>query len=209
MGCPNITWSNATSEDCLFLNVYAPQPPAAGKASGYPVVVYFPAGAFQWGAGNDAENNGYHKSITPGWKDIVFVSANYRAGIFGFLASESLSKRSGDNSSGLFGMHDQTMVLRWVQENIAAFGGDPKRVMIFGESAGATSMSLHLVMPENAGLCTHYRTTCPRPVLVLAKATGSSHYYREWALCLDCRSRRCPRLWSFQPVGLPVVGRCA
>ncbi len=73
-------------------------------------------------------------------------------GIFGFLASESLSARSGDNSSGLFGIHDQMEALRWVQANIQSFGGDPDRVMIFGESAGATSMSLHLVMPESAGL---------------------------------------------------------
>jgi para-nitrobenzyl esterase len=152
MGCPNMSWSNATKEDCLFLNVYAPAKSADPEAGGFPVVVYFPAGAFQWGAGNDAENNGYHKSTTPGWKDTVFVSANYRAGIFGFLASPSLSKRSGTNSSGLFGVHDQTMVLKWVQENIAAFGGDPGRVMIFGESAGATSMSLHLVMEENEDL---------------------------------------------------------
>jgi carboxylesterase type B len=152
-GCPNMTWSNATSEDCLSLNVYSPADYGAhSQPHGLPVVVYFPAGAFQWGASNDEENNGYHKSITPGWNNTVFVSANYRTGIFGFLASDSLRKRSGDNSSGLLGVHDQTTVLQWVQENIAAFGGDPKRVMIFGESAGATSMTLHLVMPESAGL---------------------------------------------------------
>lgn len=150
-GCPNMTWSNATSEDCLTLNVYSPAR-SSDASAGFPVVVYFPAGAFQWGASNDEENNGYHKSITPGWRSTVFVSANYRTGIFGFLASDSLRKRSGDNSSGLLGVHDQTTVLNWVKNNIAAFGGDPKRVMIFGESAGATSMSLHLVMPESKGL---------------------------------------------------------
>eukprot|EP01052_Picozoa_sp_SAG31_P003646 SAG31_NODE_143_length_22627_cov_14.541347_3_plen_137_part_00 len=106
MGCPNMTWSNLTKEDCLFLNVYAPAATSTeeeSRSTGFPVVVYFPAGAFQWGAGNDKENNGYHKSATPGWKDTVFVSANYRTGIFGFLASPALSKRSGVNSSGLFG----------------------------------------------------------------------------------------------------------
>jgi carboxylesterase type B len=161
-GCPNHTWTEtATSEDCLFLNVYAPAvpasqpPPAAGRNSSsalFPVVVYFPSGAFQWGAANDAESNAFGKALAPGWRSTVFVTANYRTGIFGFLASESLSARSGDNSSGLFGIQDQTMVLTWVQENIAAFGGDPQRVMIYGESAGATSMSLHLVMPESKGL---------------------------------------------------------
>eukprot|EP01046_Picozoa_sp_COSAG06_P010253 COSAG06_NODE_556_length_14336_cov_8.683290_15_plen_362_part_00 len=156
-GCPNMTWTNATSEDCLSLNVYSPDiDPLGGgddvNSSLLPVVVYFPAGAFQWGASNDEENDGFHKSITPGWNRTVFVSANYRTGIFGFLASDSLRNRSGDNSSGLLGVHDQTTVLQWVKANIAAFGGDPQRVMIFGESAGATSMSLHLVMPESAGL---------------------------------------------------------
>jgi para-nitrobenzyl esterase len=118
-GCPNFTWSEATSEDCLYLNVYAPD--NSGKEpdpedQGFPVIVYFPSGAFQWGAANDWENNAYKKATAPGWNSSVFVTANYRTGIFGFLASDSLSKRAGDNSSGLFGIHDQTMVLKWVQE---------------------------------------------------------------------------------------------
>lgn len=160
--------------------MYAPDTQASespsSSASGFPVVVYFPAGAFQWGSSNDAENNGWRKSVTPGWKDTVLVTASYRDGIFGFLASESLSKRSGDNSSGLFGVHDQTMVLMWVQENIAAFGGDPKRVMIFGESAGATSMSLHLVMPENKGLF---------HAVAIDSGAFNQWAYRSWDDALD------------------------
>jgi carboxylesterase type B len=62
-----MTWSNETSEDCLFLNVYTPES-SNDPSKGFPVVVYYPAGAFEWGASNDAENNGFHKSITPGWK---------------------------------------------------------------------------------------------------------------------------------------------
>ena len=112
-GCPNMTWGHATSEDCLYLNVYSPVRHSAQEredAGLLPVVVYFPSGAFEWGSSNDQENNAYHKAQTAGWKDVVFVSANYRTGIFGFLASESLSARSGDNSSGLFGIHDQMEV---------------------------------------------------------------------------------------------------
>ena len=114
--------------------------------------MYYPSGAFQWGASNDEENNAYHKAQEPGWENVILVTINYRTGIFGFLASPGLSARSGDNSSGLFGIHDQTMALKWIQKNIEAFGGDKDRVMIYGESAGATSMSLHLVMEESAGL---------------------------------------------------------
>jgi carboxylesterase type B len=189
-GCPNMTWSNATSEDCLYLNVYAPES-STDSSPKLPVIVYFPSGAFQWGASNDWENNAYKKAENLGWKDVLLVTSAYRTGIFGFLASPGLSARSGDNSSGLFGIHDQTMVLKWIQRNIGAFGGvrrtpfwshfiallktinlprqardkhkeklrnrrrfvqDKDRVMIYGESAGATSMSLHLVMPESAGL---------------------------------------------------------
>eukprot|EP01048_Picozoa_sp_COSAG05_P018122 COSAG05_NODE_2592_length_2862_cov_1.937749_1_plen_771_part_00 len=214
-GCPNMTWSEETSEDvsgtrsclfrwhssgpprppprlplrvpdsvaampqCLYLNVYAPdnsgKEPGPGT-QGFPVVVYFPSGAFQWGAANDWENNAYKKSTAPGWNSSVFVTANYRTGIFGFLASESLSKRSGDNSSGLFGIHDQTMVLKWIQRNIAAFGGDPKRVMIFGESAGATSMSLHLVMPESEGLF---------HAVAIDSGAFNQWTYRSWGDAMD------------------------
>lgn len=135
----------------LYLNVYAPES-STDSSPKLPVIVYFPSGAFQWGASNDWENNAYKKAENMGWKNVVLVTSAYRTGIFGFLASPGLSARSGDNSSGLFGIHDQTMVLKWIQRNIGAFGGDSSRVMIFGESAGATSMSLHLVMPESAGL---------------------------------------------------------
>ena len=132
------------------MNVYAPE--TTTDISKLPVIVYFPSGAFEWGASNDLENNAYRKAQNLGWKDIILVTSAYRTGIFGFLASPGLSARSGDGSSGLFGIHDQTMVLKWIQRNIGAFGGDKDRVMIYGESAGATSMSLHLVMPESAGL---------------------------------------------------------
>jgi para-nitrobenzyl esterase len=103
----------------LYLNVYAPAASTAAAAP-LPVIVYYPSGAFQWGASNDQENDAYHKAQAAGWKNVILVTVNYRTGIFGFLASPGLSARSGDNSSGLFGIHDQTMALKWVQRNIAA-----------------------------------------------------------------------------------------
>jgi para-nitrobenzyl esterase len=148
-GCVNWTWSNATSEDCLYVNVYQSADAAPAPR---PVVVYFAAGALEWGSGDDLENSGEGIGSKPGWKDVILVTLNYRKGIFGFLASDELKKRDARNTAGLFGMQDQTMALRWVRQNIGAFGGDASRVTLFGESAGATSVSLHMVMPESQGL---------------------------------------------------------
>ena len=148
-GCVNWTWSNATSEDCLYINVHQSATPAPKPR---PVIVYFAAGAFEWGAANDAENSGDSLGIKPGWDDVILVTLNYRKGIFGFLASDELRERDERNTSGVFGLQDQTMALAWVRDHIGSFGGDPSRVTLFGESAGATSVSMHMVMPDSAGL---------------------------------------------------------
>ena len=144
-----VTNLNTTSEDCLTLNIFSPLGVVPGGA---PVVVFFPAGGYTWGAANDAEMNAYQKAAAPGWQNTVFVTANYRVSIFGFLAHKSLRSRSPSRSTGCYGSQDQRESLRWVQDNIAAFGGDPKRVMIFGESAGATSITTHMVMKDSWGL---------------------------------------------------------
>ena len=140
---------NYTSEDCLTLNIFSPMGNIPGGA---PVVVFFPAGAYTWGAANDAEMNAYLKNAAPGWQNVVFVTANYRVSIFGFLAHKSLRGRDPKGSTGCYGSQDQREALRWVQANIHAFGGDPKRVMIFGESAGATSITTQMVMKDSWGL---------------------------------------------------------
>jgi para-nitrobenzyl esterase len=155
--------------------VYAPETQDP-DAPPLPVIVYYPSGAFQWGAANDGESNAFSKAQAAGWKDVILVTINYRTGIFGFLASPGLSARSGDNSSGLFGIHDQTMGLKWIQKNIGAFGGDKDRVMIFGESAGATSMSLHLVMPESAGLF---------HAVAIDSGAFNQWTYRSWGDAMD------------------------
>jgi para-nitrobenzyl esterase len=143
------TGLNYTSEDCLTMNIFAPLAPVPGGAA---VIVFFPAGGYTWGAANDGEMNAYGKSSAPGWQDVVFITVNYRVSIFGFLAHDSLRGRDPAGSTGCYGSQDQREALRWVQSNIAGFGGDPKRVTIFGESAGATSVTTHMVMEKSWGL---------------------------------------------------------
>ena len=85
-------------------------------------------------------------------KGVIVVTTNYRVGALGFLAHPGLDKESPNNVSGNYGLLDQLAALQWVQRNIGAFGGDPSRVTIFGQSAGAESILIHLVSPESKGL---------------------------------------------------------
>ena len=122
------------SEDCLYLNVWTPVP--AGSAQRLPVMVWIFGGGFQAGDTSEPRQDGTHLAA----KGVVVVSMNYRLGIFGFFSHPELSAESGHHASGNYGIMDQTAALRWVQRNIAAFGGDPANVTIFGESAGAISV---------------------------------------------------------------------
>ncbi|CAE8654246.1 unnamed protein product, partial [Polarella glacialis] len=141
------------SEDCLYLNVYAPPSLPLGDAysnTSLPCMVWIHGGAYEFGS-----SNFYNASRLAGFymqsgQPAVIVTINYRLNVFGFLGSDAL--RSSDGSTGNFGIQDQRAALRWVRSNIAAFGGDPERVMIFGESAGAGSVTNHLSMPLSAGL---------------------------------------------------------
>jgi para-nitrobenzyl esterase len=135
----------APSEDCLYLNVWT----AAKSASEHrPVIVWTYGGAFTGGAGSLAMYDGDALAR----KGAVVVTYNYRLGIFGFLAHPELTKESGHNASGNYAMMDMATVLRWVQKNIAAFGGDPKRVTIDGESAGSMLVSAMVASPQGKGL---------------------------------------------------------
>ncbi|MEP6951199.1 MAG: carboxylesterase family protein [Ginsengibacter sp.] len=136
--------SNGTSEDCLYLNVWVPP----GKNKGLPVLVYFYGGGFVAGDGSELRYDG--ESIAT--KGIVAVTINYRLGVFGFMAHPELTKESPHHSSGNYGLLDQSAALRWVQKNIAAFGGDPKRVTIAGESAGSTSVCAQMASPLSKNL---------------------------------------------------------
>ena len=137
---PSVPWS----EDCLYLNVWTPRLAAGARL---PVLVYF------HGGGNTA---GYSQmtplapALAP--PGIVVVSANYRLGPFGFLALPALTAESPHHSSGNYGLLDQLQALRWVRDNIASFGGDPARVTVIGQSAGAVDICLLMASPLASGL---------------------------------------------------------
>jgi len=137
--------SNGMSEDCLYLNVWT-----SAKSSGerLPVLVYFYGGGFVAGDGSEFRYDGESLAM----RGMVTVTINYRLGVFGFLAHPDLTKESAHHSSGNYGLLDQHAALVWVQKNIAAFGGDPKRVTIAGESAGSFSVSAQMASPLSKGL---------------------------------------------------------
>ena len=131
------------SEDCLTVNVWTPDlNPATPKA----VMVWIYGGGFQFGSSADPRYDGSNLAA----HDVVVVSLNYRVGVLGFLADSQLDAEQG--MSGDYGLMDQVAALQWVKQNIAAFGGDPGRVTIFGESAGAHAVGMLLASPKTRGL---------------------------------------------------------
>ncbi len=133
------------SEDCLYLNVWTPAKTPDEKL---PVMVWIHGGAFNFGSASQPEYNG--KNLAQ--KGVVAVTLNYRLGPLGFLVHPLLSKESVQGTSGNYGLLDQIAALKWVQKNITAFGGNPDRVTIFGQSAGSRSVSLQMISPMSAGL---------------------------------------------------------
>ena len=130
------------SEDCLFLNIWTPAAltGAARPAANLPVLFWIYGGGFNEGSSSVAVYNGTELAK----KGVIVVSVNYRVGPLGFLAHPELTKESPHRSSGNYGLLDQIAALQWVSRNIAAFGGDPTQVTIFGQSAGALSV-MHLM----------------------------------------------------------------
>ena len=133
------------SEDCLYLNVWTPGISAKAKR---PVMVWIYGGGFQAGATSEPRQDGEHLAH----KGVVVVSMNYRLGICGFFSHPGLTAESEHHASGNYGLMDQAAALKWVHENIAAFGGDPDNVTIFGESAGSFSVSALMASPLSKGL---------------------------------------------------------
>ena len=133
------------SEDCLYLNVWTP---ARAATERLPVMVWIYGGGFQAGSASEPRQDGEKLA----GKGVVVVSFNYRLGVFGFLAHPELTRESGHNASGNYGLLDQVAALQWVKANIAAFGGDPGKVTIFGESAGSFAVSALMASPLAQGL---------------------------------------------------------
>jgi para-nitrobenzyl esterase len=157
-------------EDCLYLNIWTP---AKSADDALPVMVWIHGGSNLNGAGSQPEYDGSNLAS----KGVVVVTINYRLDIFGFLAHPELTKESGTNSSGNYGLLDQIAALKWVQKNIRAFGGDPSRVTIFGESAGAFDVSLLMAsqlakglfaraIGESGGALTPITAFGPRPLKI-------------------------------------------
>jgi para-nitrobenzyl esterase len=137
--------SAGVKEDCLYLNVWTPAKTAKDKL---PVMVYIYGGGFNAGDGSEYRYDG--ESLAT--KGIVTVTINYRLGIFGFMAHPELTKESPHHASGNYGFMDQHAALVWVKKNIAAFGGDPDKVTIGGESAGSMSVCAQMASPLSKGL---------------------------------------------------------
>jgi para-nitrobenzyl esterase len=135
----------AVSEDCLYLNIWTP---TAKIRARLPVMVWVPGGGFT----NGSASMPLYWGDRLAHKGVILVTVAYRLGPLGFLAHPDLTRESPHASSGNYGLMDQIAALRWVQRNIAGFGGDPNRVTVAGQSAGSTSVSLLLASPLTKGL---------------------------------------------------------
>ena len=133
------------SEDCLYLNIWTT---AKTTADALPVLIYFNGGGLMAGSGSEPRYDG--SSIAK--EGVIGVTANYREGIFGFFAHPDLTAASDYKGSGNYGFLDQVAAINWVKENIAAFGGNPDRITIVGESAGSFSVSLLMCSPLSKNL---------------------------------------------------------
>lgn len=186
-------------EDVLHLSIWAP---ASASVASLPVMVWLHGGGFVGGSASDLRSDGTELAR----QGVVVVAPNYRTGIFGWLAHPALARESAHGVSGNWGLMDQILALQWVRENIAAFGGNPGQVTVFGVSAGSASISLLLTSPLAQGLFHRAILHSPgagRPLATLeeAQAAGSSLGDDIAALrALDARS-----LWALTPRLNPAV----
>ena len=182
-------------EDCLYLNVFTPR--GAAPSGGRPVMVWFYGGGLVAGESND-----YNGSKLARDGNTVVVTINYRVNVFGFFAHPAIDAEN--HLRGNYGIMDQQFALRWVQRNIRAFGGDPGRVTIFGESAGGISVFTHMASPLSRGLFHRVisqsgmiRSLLTNPDLATAEARG-----REFATAMGCadQTARCLRSLSVRDI---------
>lgn len=144
----DLSFADAQSEDCLFVNVWTPSP---RPAEPLPVMVFIYGGGFSGGATNTYSGIGLVRK-----GPVVVVSMNYRVGALGFFAHPELDGQRAGKPSGSDGIRDQQLALRWVRDNISSFGGDPDNVTVFGESAGSSSVCVHLVSPGSRKLARRF-----------------------------------------------------
>ncbi len=145
--CPqsaSLFGQQSTDEDCLFLNVFTPL--VANGGTRFPVMVWIHGGGLVQGESSD------YLPVGLVARKVVVVTVNYRLGVLGFLSHPALSSESPDHASGNYGLLDQQLALKWVRQNIGHFGGDPRNVTLFGESAGGLSVHVQLASPSARGL---------------------------------------------------------
>ena len=150
--CMQVPAKKNQSEDCLFLNIWRPK-----KSGSFPVMVWIHGGGYLMGSGGGGMGGegSYNGMRLATLGDVVVVTINYRLHVFGFLADAALRAEDPNKSTGNYGSLDQVAAIRWVHDNIAAFGGDPANVTIFGESAGGWSVCTMLATPLNKDMFAH------------------------------------------------------
>jgi para-nitrobenzyl esterase len=163
------------SEDCLFLNIWRPE-----KSGPFPIMFWIHGGAHLIGSGSDS----WGDRLAVG-HDVVVVTINYRLGPFGFLALPGLAEEDPHHSAGNYGLLDQIQALEWVRDNIADFGGDPDRVMIFGVSAGGRLVCDLVGSPLTAGLF-HRAVIQSGGCSSVKTMEESQEYGKKFASLLDC-----------------------
>jgi para-nitrobenzyl esterase len=200
--CPQVTTLGAfagpanTTEDCLYLNVFTP-----GLKGSRPVIVWIHGGGNVTGETNDYDGN---KLATggPNGAPTVVVTLNYRMGLFGFLSQDDLNAEG--HLWGNYGILDIQAALRWVQDNIAAFGGDPSKVTLGGQSAGASDTSANLVSPYAEGLFHRAILQSSPTVSWVATAEGSAatalQRGNDFAAAADCSDAACLRELSAERI---------
>ncbi|EGD79393.1 hypothetical protein PTSG_12925 [Salpingoeca rosetta] len=143
----NYIYLGNTSEDCLYLNVFRRSTDYSKEK--LPVMAWLYGGSWEYGGSSFIVYDG---AAMADIGNVIIVTINYRLGAFGYAAAPALQKEDKHNSTGNYGTQDQRAALQWIQDNIANFGGDPKNVTLFGQSAGGASTSNHVVMPRSNGL---------------------------------------------------------
>ena len=160
------------SEDCLFLNIFAPETATEGDC--LPVLIYIHGGGFTGGCGHEKHFDG------PVWpqKGVIGVTLNYRLGPMGFACLPQLKEEAG--FTGNYGLYDQLTAIKWVRDNIAAFGGDPKNMTIMGQSAGAMSVQQHCLSPMSKGLFQRAVMSSGGGVSKMLAAAPAEKHYEFW-----------------------------
>lgn len=165
------------SEDCLFLNVFTPDTAKPGDA--LPVLLYIHGGGFTGGCGHEKH---FDEPVWPG-KGVIAVTINYRLGPMGFVCLPQLQEEAG--ACGNYGLYDQLCAIRWVRENIAAFGGDPEAITIMGQSAGAMSVQQHCLSPLSEGMFRGAVMSSGGGVSGLMKTRPAESSFDFWKLVME------------------------